>query len=415
MPCGMDAPERAAARAKTPCGGRDEAAADSVCGSGLRDEAAEDPPKRKEGLRRMRKGWRAAGTRATARTATRAVAIFLCVWTVFLIGCGEKKEPPAGENAALREVRYYSRAYGEKEKEDALLRTVRFTVGEDGGIVRETYDPSGKLNGKEQFSPAGELLLSETYFLDEKGSITETNRLVYTLEDGKCVKEESYRDGALDLVYKREYDGQGALSYEQLVRIRDGEEELQYTHRYENSYDGEGHLTEQIYTNEEEPSQNTHTRYTYDEKGNLIRQAEIRYDREYTVTEYTRDEHGGILKERKLEDGVLQSEVSYRYEYDGEGRILRQEDLSVTPAAVTEYAYDGAGRCVRIVNSTDGKKHASSEFGYSYDGTLPLRITQTTLQYDGGTPAGDIYTTEYTYEGETTPEISALLQTLAAK
>lgn len=339
----------------------------------------------------------------------------LCVWTVFLIGCDEKKEPPAGENAALREVRYYSRAYGEKEKADTLLRTVRFTVGEDGGIVRETYDPSGNLNGKEQFSPAGELLRAETYFPDENGTPSEPNVSVYTVEDGKCVKEETYRDGELDLVYKREYDGQGGLSYEQLIRIREGEEELQYTHRYENSYDGEGHLTEQIYTNDEEPSQNTHTRYAYDEKGNLIRQAEIRYDREYTVTEYTRDEHGSILKERKLEDGVLQSEASYRFAYDGDGRILRQEDLSVTPAAVTEYAYDDAGRCVRVVNSADGKKQASVEFSYSYEGTRPLRITQTALQYDGGTPAGDIYTTEYTYEGETTPEISALLQTLAAK
>lgn len=43
----------------------------------------------------------------------------------------------------------------------------------------------------------------------------------------------------------------------------------------------------------------------------------------------------------------------------------------MTPAAVTEYAYDDAGRCVRVVNSADGKKQASVEFSYSYEGTAP--------------------------------------------
>jgi YD repeat-containing protein len=145
----------------------------------------------------------------------------------------------------------------------------------------------------------------------------------------------------------------------------------------------------------------------YSASGTLLEQMEYVYqeDRGWLTTKITRD------VENRIKTRIM-------YEYDSQGRMIRETLLNNSGGAVSsyEYGYDGKGnRAFRIVNSGSGVKLAETTYAYNEAGLVIAsetkdgsgnRINSTENQYDAG---GNLISQKvYNAKGEITTVIKAV-------
>lgn len=145
------------------------------------------------------------------------------------------------------------------------------------------------------------------------------------------------------------------------------------------------------------------TEYTYDEKGNLIREVETipgnDYPSDYT---YTYDENGRLIK-AKHEYGHSYDEESYTY--DEAGRLVKE---------TTTYSYDD-DFAEKIYTYNDKGQLIKKEYKYNDDGVVETSGVTTYTYNENGNPAtmfieyydGETYLYEWTYDryGNLTKEV----------
>ncbi|MBR3778486.1 MAG: RHS repeat protein [Clostridia bacterium] len=136
------------------------------------------------------------------------------------------------------------------------------------------------------------------------------------------------------------YDPQGRVKTKTLIAILDGKETKREEYTY--TYDAAGYLVREDYSNPNVvlPSQYTKV-YTYDERGNRIREELI--GNTHVITTYTYDEANRLLL--KLESYVEKDTwKKWEYVYDAAGRVLSDVYLNSHGSGWTyEYTYDENG------------------------------------------------------------------------
>lgn len=170
-------------------------------------------------------------------------------------------------------------------------------------------------------------------------------------------------------------------AHSEIVRS-DGTEES-----YETVFDEAGRPLEQTMTDNEDHSI-TVFRNTYDEKGNLIRTNEYYFDDMEFYTEYEYDDEGKVVKE-KVVAGDMSGTLEYTYDENG-NQIL---EISRTPVGdgSIESSYDRNGNLIkRVIKNEKGDVESTEEYEYD-DNDNKVKYVLTT----------DVYTdtTEYIYEG----------------
>ena len=125
--------------------------------------------------------------------------------------------------------------------------------------------------------------------------------------------------------------------------------------------------------------------YTYDGKGNLMRQA-MTYNGDFAAYDYTYDANNNIIKAELSEAGVVRAVNGYAYDANG---LLIRESYIEDGVVHYDYAnsYDSNGNLIKSVyESPDGDY--IYDYVYNADGKLIN---------DSGTLPYGYYTNEYTY------------------
>ena len=126
--------------------------------------------------------------------------------------------------------------------------------------------------------------------------------------------------------------------------------------------------------------------YTYDGKGNLMRQA-MTYNGDFVAYDYSFDENNNIIKAELSEAGVVRAVNGYAYDANG---LLIRESYIEDGVVHYDYAnsYDSNGNLIKSVYESPDGDHI---YEYVYDANGKL------VNNSGETPYGYYYTNEYTY------------------
>ncbi len=223
---------------------------------------------------------------------------------------------------------------------DGMLKST-YDIYSDGyrTDIEYEYDEDGRNVGTRHWEGVGDErhLVGETtttyegakyqysVWYDDDGAVSYMAHIVYNEQDNLLNAVNTNADGALQSSTEWIYDEAGRqVAYRQY----DGDGMLTYS--YDNTYDECGNKVSVSGGWIGENDTRT-TEYEYDEQGNLVRQiVKIMPSGEVTdYTEYTYDEDGRktaqIYYIGSLEDGDWADE--YRYVYDGEGNLVKQESV----------------------------------------------------------------------------------------
>ncbi len=216
---------------------------------------------------------------------------------------------------------------------------------------------------------------TEAVELIEKGSYEEACKLLYSAKDNKdCEKllkdfkvvyttgkrtSLSNPDKAVEVITYT-YDSKGNL-----LKEIDGEYTMEYTYdsdgnclgeKYIHDYDGDHFIS---YSNE----------WTYDSKGNCIKRVHYGQD-DTSVTEYTYNSKGDCIKEE-----CEGSATTFEYVYDSKGKCLIVTAISVNEKSghsnkiITEHTYDKKGNCIETkwFNEVNDESNILELIKYTYD------------------------------------------------
>lgn len=128
-------------------------------------------------------------------------------------------------------------------------------------------------------------------------------------------------------------------------------------------YDGNGHLTEYVYTCSEY-SLTAH--YAYDENGYLIRETAGHNLKGELYYEYSYDKNGNVIEKVEFianEDGA-QRQGSYRFTYSSDGKLIKEEQAQGGNLLTTEYTYDTDGKLTHKTKTNNGGQSITY---YTYD------------------------------------------------
>lgn len=118
------------------------------------------------------------------------------------------------------------------------------------------------------------------------------------------------------------------------------------TYTMQAAYDEAGHMTEKTWQGDS----SSHTVYTYDEAGQVIREEQTADDFS-SVVEYVYDEHGNVISQTTAAPGGEPDVNTYTYEYNDAGLAVSQTyDITQPWGTFTgtyTYEYDGAGRMTK--------------------------------------------------------------------
>ncbi len=126
--------------------------------------------------------------------------------------------------------------------------------------------------------------------------------------------------------------------------------------------------------------------YTYDAKGNMLRQA-MTYNDDFAAYDYTYDANNRIVKAEYLDGNVVKAVHEYGYDENG---LLIRESYAENGVIYYDYAnsYDANGNLIKSVfETTDGDY--VYDYVYNTDGQL--------VNERGESPYGNYYTNDYTY------------------
>lgn len=131
-------------------------------------------------------------------------------------------------------------------------------------------------------------------------------------------------DGEVESCYSYEYDGNGNKIREVYECFRDGEKDYWQTKEYE--YDSAGLVTKETITGKDTNS--TQYEYTYDQKGNMIRETSTS-ENGRILSEWTYSDDGLLLKYTSDWYDYMKRHISYDkdiYEYDDTGRLIKEQN-----------------------------------------------------------------------------------------
>ncbi len=293
------------------------------------------------------------------------------------------------------------------DKDGSETISIWYEISEDGKLTKEhVFNPEGTVSFRAEYNENEKLANSvlywgennrreNTYYEDGtlKQSVTYQNgnksyESTYREdssiessrgygENGKLSYEYSYYDDDTMKNYKGYYGDDGSLTNETSYNEK-GNQTDSYYHRsdgsiehttYENKYDSDGLLEEQITIGDDGKIEST-TKYSYDSSGNVIEEADY-YEGESTphsTRTYSYNDDGLKTEENytwTYSDGTTYTSYE-RYEYDAEGRMLRNE-------------YGDSGSDVYFWESTyDVRGLFVQSRSHEYDGTETI----TTVDYD---------------------------------
>jgi hypothetical protein len=126
----------------------------------------------------------------------------------------------------------------------------------------------------------------------------------------------------------------------------------------------------EIRFSEQRGSDGTFYRYVYDGNGNLIEE-ESRYPDGYeSRSEYEYNEQGEQIRLVFTSD-TMQSETTFRYEYNADGKMIRRESVDQYGGKmVDEFSYDAQGNQIKAVSSDASGVYNVVEFVFDEDGNV---------------------------------------------
>ena len=229
---------------------------------------------------------------------------------------------------------------------------------------------------------------------------------------GQDDKKEKYND-ACALIESGDYEG----AYAAFKELGDYKDSQEYLARFiyfptvvnYNLADRSGVMTVELGTHNmptrmltqgvEGEENNVYTKdgiYTYDDEGNLLRQA-MTYNGTLAAYDYTYDDQNRLIKAEYSVEGVVSAVNNYVYDENG---FLVREDYIVDGVVYYDYvnSYDANGNFIKSVFKAEDGDHIYT-YTYNDDGNL---VNET-----GSVPGGHWYNTDYTYnsDGELTQEV----------
>ena len=254
--------------------------------------------------------------------------------------------------------------------------TISYTNEAGGSKITRTYDENSNLLTEFYKSNDGLAGYGSAFTYDEKG-----NKLTYKAYDnsGKVVGTEEYTyNEAGQLISQKSrnddsYPVDSAYTYNEngllIKKVNTYPENPESAFWFVYSYDSKGNLVKEEWTNIQggEKSPHSHIDFTYDANGNKL--SEIHSNG--TKTEWTYDDRGNKLSESQYDsDGFAM--LSTIYTYDAQNRLLTETWCKGGMADYGEtyaYEYDSAGlrTCRYRYMSGESKDGLTPDMEYSYD------------------------------------------------
>jgi len=251
-----------------------------------------------------------------------------------------------------------------------------------GGVTTRTYDEKGNLLSEHYKSESGDVGYGDSYTYDEKGNVlthkTYDNHSRLSSETTNTYNEAGQLISQLFTssegpTYTRKsdftYDEKGLLVKKVDTNPDDTNSPVYSEFHYVYSYDEKGNLIKEDWINVVGGVQTPHSwkAWTYDAKGNKLSEADNRGFK----TEWTYDDRGNMLSEAQYDDSG-NFWIGTVYTYDEENRVLTEgmtkgDIHMIMEGFVNEY--DEAGRKIaryRCYDSLD-KAKAVRIFRYTYD------------------------------------------------
>lgn len=294
--------------------------------------------------------------------------------------CGCERQPKTPEvdtSMRLTGMDIYSDADTGSGRYQKTGRT-DITVLPVGGFTKTDRTVSGVRTVETDYDALGRVAAMRVYAEDGE-TVTSDLRYTYEGESARVTLLLEYREQGLLFRTESSYDAEGNITLENMTSDEDydGVFEPEHVFRYTYEYDGEGRIARKEFSCEQEPAMDAAYVYEYDAAGNMLKQAQLRYDREYYVTTWTYDERGGKLTERYSEDGETKRMADWAYTYDAAGRVL--ETLSGDGSGVSNENYR-----TRRVNEYDEWGNCVRSASYEPGVEAPVSSTVYTLEFSGG-------------------------------
>lgn len=270
------------------------------------------------------------------------------VISVILLGCGST---PAVENPdSVTEEASEDTAEKTEESEEQVEEEQEFEEMKEPEIitvylkVKETVDQDGDawLSNECEYDDYGnEIKKTDYWSTGDLGGITET---AYEYDAyGRILKKAIQITGESGETYtskeaEYEYDNKGKLlkSTTTYFNEEDWIEMMGETHSvYESEYDDRGNVVKMVSTsymvNGPEETDEDNYEYEYDAEGRIIREIDIYSDGTKNTIEYEYDENGSQILYRSIviyEDGteevIVEDKTIYEYEYNEAGNVIKR-------------------------------------------------------------------------------------------
>ncbi|MDD5569887.1 MAG: hypothetical protein PHD97_01905 [Bacteroidales bacterium] len=205
-------------------------------------------------------------------------------------------------------------------------------------------------------------------------------QLIYKIDSNKLVITDSV------LCSYSSYSEKGKLSEYIFYDFKDGSEQTKIIYKYDNT----GRKTEEFRYSSS--NLNKHKKYIYDSKGNLIEETRLKYDGSivYRIV-FSYDTSGRKTEERKSGGNDIVDKID-TYKYDEAGRLIELINLvpAISMKIIYKYQYDNKG------NLITEKKFTGERLDYEYTSTFDEKNRK--IKEIKTYPAGDnIYYVTYSY------------------
>ena len=227
---------------------------------------------------------------------------------------------------------------------------------ESAGSISEPVSTAVSESTEELFSQAEE---------ESEGTLENASTNEELVEFANILQAKGYDGITGKLLYTTDY----AYENDNLIRETQTASDGNVIAISEYSYNGEGQIKELDFTvYDSDGSQISHTRSSYDSRGNIISFASYGINGgigEYCVYSYSLDKNGHILS-MKVRHDVGGYTVKNEFEYDGNTAVQTAYNLQDEPARKWVFQRDEYGRLVYEEQYDDGKS-LSRWFTYRYD------------------------------------------------